>query len=141
MDLRMAESVMGDINNWFPQSVSAGEFEIANGSFTSQLGIKDGQYFRIRGSVFNDGLHRWPASDLIDETFQGEVWLLAVPALFAETVDKIKEYEAQTKTGPYQSESFGGYSYTLATDSNGAPLSWRTVFRSTLNRWRRLPCS
>ena len=39
---------------------------------------------------------------------------------------------------PYQSESFGGYSYTKASASNGDQVDWKTVFRSRLNRWRKI---
>ena len=35
-------------------------------------------------------------------------------------------------------ESFGGYSYTKATDANGAPIGWHKAFASRLNEWRKL---
>ena len=39
----------------------------------------------------------------------------------------------------FTSESFGGYSYTKATDSaTGQPATWETVFRSQLNPYRKL---
>lgn len=141
MDLRMAEGVMGHINNWFPKSVAVGEFEISNGSFTSQMGIKDGQYFRIRGSVFNDGLHQYPANDLHDEEFEGEVWGLAIPPAFEALVDDILDYAtANPVSSNLTSESFGGYSYTKGTDpTTGAAVGWQGAFKSRLNPYRRLP--
>jgi hypothetical protein len=54
---------------------------------------------------------------------------------------KIEEW--QSKNGdavesPFTSESFGGYSYTKATDSaTGAQATWETVFRSQLNPYRQ----
>ena len=42
------------------------------------------------------------------------------------------------KESPYTSESFGGYSYTKATDANGAPIGWQKAFASRLNKWRKL---
>lgn len=41
--------------------------------------LQEGQYFRVVGSVFNDGLYQYPTKDMIDEIFDGAVWALAVP--------------------------------------------------------------
>ena len=46
--------------------------------------------------------------------------------------------EAKNAESPYTSESFGDYSYTKATGESGAPLTWRDVFASRLNAWRKL---
>lgn len=141
MDLRAAESVMGAINNWFVRKKDVGDFTVADGVISGDFDLMDGQYYRVRGSVFNDGLHRYPESDLVDETFTGEIWELAVPAGFEELVGRIGDYQTSIQVTPFTSESFGGYSYTKATDANGAPLSWQSAFASELNRYRRLPCS
>lgn len=143
----MLEEVLRSLNNWFERDYATGVFEIAGGSIGLPDGwLLDGQYFRIEGSVFNDGLHQWPAVDLRDETFTGEIAALAVPKAVTELAERIGEW--QTKYGkaaesPYQSESFGGYSYTKAS-GNGSQsgsqgrLTWCDAFRSELNRWRKL---
>ena len=40
--------------------------------------------------------------------------------------------------GPYTSESFGGYSYSKATNASGVVVGWQDVFKSRLNAWRRI---
>ena len=139
----MLEEVLDDLHNWFEQSVVFGTFDATGGTIALPEGFEllDGQYFRIEGSVFSDGLHQWPVSDLADERFEGAVAALAVPRAVQDLADEIAEWcERNPSPGPYVSESFGGYSYSLGTSAaSGAPLGWREVFRSRLNRWRKVP--
>ena len=139
----MLEQVLMHLKNWFlvPGGIHEGTYTIEDGGITLPF-LANGQYFRICGSVFNDGLHQYPASDLKAETFDGTVWALAVPQA---VIDLAAEIEAwQKKNGdasvsPYQSESFGGYSYSKATDSaSGGAVTWQSAFRSRLNAWRKL---
>ena len=133
-------NLCAEIRNYFETEKRFGTFTISDGSLSPSNFLQDGQYFRIVGSVFNDGVHRHPAHDLTDETFKGAVWAMAVPPAVVELLQKIQEFEAATANAPtaYTSESFGGYSYTKATDENGLPVGWRSVFKSELNRWRKL---
>ena len=42
---------------------------------------------------------------------------------------------------PYQSESFGGYSYTKASagsSDSGEGITWQKKFKSQLNQWRKI---
>ena len=139
----MLEQVLMHLKNWFlvPGGIHEGTYTIEDGGITLPF-LANGQYFRICGSVFNDGLHQYPASDLKAETFEGTVWALAVPQ---SVIDLASEIEAwKTKNGdasvsPYQSESFGGYSYSKATDSaSGGAVTWQSAFSSRLNAWRKL---
>ena len=133
-------NLCAELRNYFETEKRFGTFTISGGSISPSDFLQDGQYFRIVGSVFNDGVHRHPAHDLTDETFDGAVWAMAVPPAVVELLQKIQEFEAATANAPtaYTSESFGGYSYTKATDENGLPVGWRNVFKSELNRWRKL---
>ena len=133
-------NLCAELRNYFETQKRFGTFTISGGSISPSDFLLDGQYFRIVGSVFNDGVHRHPAHDLTDETFDGAVWAMAVPPAVVELLQKIQEFEAATANAPtaYISESFGGYSYTKATDENGLPVGWRSVFKSELNRWRKL---
>ena len=133
-------NLCAELRNYFETEKRFGTFTISGGSISPSDFLQDGQYFRIVGSVFNDGVHRHPAHDLTDETFDGAVWAMAVPPAVVELLHKIQEFEAATANAPtaYTSESFGGYSYTKATDENGLPAGWRSVFRSELNKWRKL---
>ena len=133
-------NLCAELRNYFETEKRFGTFTISGGSISPSDFLQDGQYYRIVGSVFNDGVHRHPAHDLTDETFDGAVWAMAVPPAVIELLQKIQEFEAATANAPtaYTSESFGGYSYTKATDENGLPVGWRSVFRSELNKWRKL---
>ena len=139
----MLEAVLIHLKNWFvvPRGVHVGVFKIEDGSMELPF-LQDGQYYRICGSVFNDGLHKYGESELMAETFTGTVWALAIPKAVVELSEKIEEWQtknADAVASPYSSESFGGYSYTKATDSaTGAPATWETVFRSQLNPYRKM---
>ena len=139
----MLEQVLMNIRNWFPVEggIYSGTFTIKDGGITLPF-LADGQYFRICGSVFNDGLHQYPAGDLKTETFDGTVWSLAVPQAVIELAAEIESWE--TKNGdaarsPFAAESFGGYSYSKATDSaSGGAVTWQSAFKKQLSAWRKI---
>ena len=68
-----------ELNNWFEHKRHFGTFEIEDRKLKNDVGLKDGQYFRIVGSIINDGVYRYPAFNLKDESFDGAVWAMAVP--------------------------------------------------------------
>ena len=139
----MLEQVLMHLKNWFlvPGGIHEGTYTIEDGGITLPF-LANGQYFRICGSVFNDGLHQYPASDLKAGTFDGAVWALAVPQAVIELAAEIEEWQKKNgdaSVSPYQSESFGGYQYSKATDSaSGGAVTWQSAFRSRLNAWRKL---
>lgn len=136
----MLETVLQNLNNWFlvPDGVHAGEFIVQGGQLTLPF-LQTGQYFRVVGSVFNDGLHQYPVADLTDETFTGSVWALAVPKAVIELAEEIDAWQTKNgDPGPFTSESFGGYSYSKATNASGMAVGWQDVFKSRLNDWRRI---
>lgn len=136
-----------ELNNFFEYARYIGDVAIVDGNVQTEL-LEDGQYFRIVGSVFNDGVYQYPQRELKDEVYHGGLWAMAVPAeviaLNAE-IDAWKEkylaLDGQAMS-PYASESFGGYSYTKGygnqNDSNGNGVSWQNAFASRLNHWRKL---
>lgn len=133
----MLEAVLTQLNNWFDRDVYAGTFTVTGG----KLELPDlaaGQYFRVVGSVFNDGLHQYPATDLTDETFTGAVWALAVPKSVVALAEEIKVWAEKNQPGAYTSESFGGYSYTRATNAKGAAVGWQDAFAAQLAPYRKL---
>ena len=139
----MLEQVLMNIRRWFPVEggIHSGTFTIKDGGVTLPF-LADGQYFRICGSVFNDGLHQYNVLDLTDETFTGTIWALAIPKAviaLADEIQKWQEKNGEASVRPYQSESFGGYSYSKATDSaSGGAVTWQSAFRSRLNAYRKL---
>ncbi len=125
------------VYKWPVKELYGGEFKIENGSIELPF-LLNGQYFRIVGSALNDGVYQNPADNLKDEVFRGAIWTLALdPALLA-IVSEIEEWEKENKKAvesPYQSETFGGYSYTLKAEQS---VSWKTAFNDRLNRWRKI---
>ena len=140
----MLEEIMDYIHNYFEQAICRGTFTISSSSLQDVDFLQEGQYFRILGSVFNDGIYQYPCNSLIDEQFTGEIWALAIPqrvVALAEEITAWNEKYSDTLNSPYQSESFGGYSYTKrAGNSSGGSdtLSWKTQFKSQLNHWRKI---
>lgn len=139
----MLEQVLMNIRNWFPVKggIHSGTFTIKDGGITLPF-LADGQYFRIIGSVFNDGLHQYPAAGLVDEEFSGAIWALAIPPAVVDLADEISNWQAkngEASTSPYQSESFGGYQYSKATDAEtGGAVTWQSAFKKQLSAWRKI---
>ena len=138
----MLTEICAELRNWFvvPNGVHIQTYTISGGSIAPLDFLQDGQYFRIIGSVFNDGVHQYPASDLTDETFHGSVWSMAIPPSVIDLAAEIEEYNKSDagKPSPYSSESFGGYSYSRATNSKGEAYTWQDAFRARLNPWRKM---
>ena len=138
----MLTEICAELRNWFvvPNGVHIQTYTISGGSIEPLDFLQEGQCFRIIGSVFNDGVHQYPAAGLADEVFHGAVWAMAVPPTLIALSAEIEEYNKSDagKPSPFTSESFGGYAYTKATDANGAPIGWQKAFASRLNQWRKL---
>lgn len=141
----MLEQIMDFIHNYFVKEVHRGKFEIANGTLSVDF-LQTGQYYKIVGSVFNDKVHMYPSEDLTNETFEGEIWAMAVPptliALAGEIEDWVNNY-GEIVNSPFSSESFGGYSYSKASGATKSGdilpgTTWQAVFGSRLNHWRKI---
>lgn len=131
------------LNNYFWVKKIEGTFVISNGSIEVD-GLKDGQYFRIMGSTFNNGVHLCPTNDLTDEEFKGSVWLMAVPKTVISLAADISAWQAQygqatsAAMSPFNSESFSGYSYSKSGAGSGGAMSWQDAFSSRLSKYRKL---
>ena len=138
----MLTELLAEIRNYFevPNGRHFGTFTISGGSIAPLDFLQEGQYFRIVGSAFNDGVYQYPATSLTDEVFEGAAWAMALPPSIIALSAEIKAYNDSDagKPSPFTAESFGGYSYTKATDANGAPIGWKKAFASRLNKWRKL---
>ena len=99
----MLTEICAEIRNYFCQDEDKhfGKFTISGGNIAPLNFLKEGQYFRIVGSTFNDGIHQYPASDLTDEVFEGAVWAMAFPPSFIALSEDIKEYVKKEKGGDY----------------------------------------
>lgn len=131
--------IMKHIRNFFAITSVRGEWEIKDGTIDLPF-LVDGQYFIIEGSLFNDYVvYKYGTDKLTDEAFEGFIIPLNVPKPFVELCEEIKAFnESPEGKGNYVSESFGGYSYSKATGTNGAPLGWQGIFKERLNEWRKI---
>lgn len=150
----MLTELCAEIRNYFIQGIDdihAGEYTISGGEIQSLDFLQDGQYYRIVGSVFNDGVWIYngsspsddPSLTLTDETFNGAIWAMRMPPAVIALSQEIDDWVEANKSAidsPYTSESFEGYSYSKSSGSgegtNGA--GWHTHFASKLRRWRKL---
>lgn len=144
----MIEAICTEIRNFFvyPHDICISDFEINGGVLSPSIDFKT-DYIRIVGSRKNNGVYKVSELNLKDEKFHGAIWQMSIPQDFLDLVSEIEAW--QEKNGgvdsaamsPFNSESFGGYSYSKgnsggASVGNGA--TWKTAYASRLNRWRRI---
>ena len=152
----MLTELCQEVRNWFDRDqpkfygsfVIQGQTILFDGVDMGTL-LKQGQYLRIIGSTFNDGVWRFPSDSLMDEQFVGSIWALAIPMDFIALSEKIDAWiekyggiDSQAMS-PYNSESFGGYSYSKSTGGtyqggNDGAGTWQNTFAKELNRYRKL---
>lgn len=135
--------ICADVKNYFYKEIHEGSFWIYESKIEPLDFLKEGQYFRIVGSDFNNGVWKYPDEELHDEFFTGSIWALAIPPDFIALAEEIdlwitKNASGSSANSPYITESFGGYSYTKATNADGQIVTWKDVFSQRLNRYRRL---
>lgn len=147
----MLTDLCQELRNWFDLERHYGTFTISGGVLTADF-LKTNQYYRIKGSIFNDGVHKYgDVKDVLDdEVFDGEVWALGIPKAVIALSDEIDIWISKyghidsQALSPFESESFGGYSYSKgnASSASGAaastPTGWKAIFASQLNRWRKI---
>ena len=147
----MLTDICKELNNWFDTNRLFGKFAVADGKITNPAFlscIQPEQYFRIVGSVFNDGVYQFTDElSLHDEVFDGAVWLMAVPPSVIELaedisgwVDKYGGVDSENMS-PYNSESFGGYSYSKSgggSSDDGNSGTWQSVFGNRLKKYRKV---
>lgn len=146
----MLSELCKEINNWFDYARFCGTFTIEDNVITGSYSLQENQYFRIVGSVFNDGVYKYDDSlELTDEQFAGAIWAMAVPqeviALSADIEEWKDKYGSvdSAAMSPFNSESFGGYSYSKSSggsSSGNVDLSgtWQGVYADRLNHWRKI---
>lgn len=147
--LPMLTELCQELRNWFDRKRIFGTITIRNGCISVDgreiAELKYGMYFRIVGSFFNDGVHQNPSCDLQDETFDGAVWLMAIPKPVVELAEDIAVWQEKygaAAASPYAFESYGGYMYSKSGNKGGAGVgyysSWKSAFGSRMNAWRKI---
>ena len=152
----MLQEICEHIHNYFISSRFQGTYTIADGMLSPAPDLKNGQRFLVSGSDPNDGIYTWrtdgirddddiAGAGLADEVFSGAICGLSIPPQLAALSAEIREWVGtygDVIASPYQSESFGGYSYTRASAAGSAGGSmaagWQEVFANRLHRWRKV---
>lgn len=143
------------LRNWFDRNQQhfTGIITVQNGALAETYGLNVGQYFRIVGSSLNDGVYQYPVTTLHDEEFNASIIGMAIPSAVIAIMDKIEAWESEyrslsTRDGratmsPYNSESFGGYSYSKSSGGAGDSTkdksgTWQGAFGAELQPWRKM---
>ena len=139
------------LKNWFvdEQPIYFDEhMTIENGQLSIADKIQTNQYYWIRGSVFNNGVHQRGKETLVDEVFDGSVQLMAVPKDVIDLAKDISDWQAKyggvssANMSPFQSENFAGvYNYSKGGGASGTLSSvptWHGVFADRLARYRKI---
>lgn len=146
----MLDEICAYLKNYFclKDDKIYGDFSVVNGAVTPSFNILPGQYYRIIGSVFNDGIHK--AEDVLTDepSFHGAVWLMRIPQDILAIADDIAAWQKKygdvesPNMSPYQSESFGGYSYSKQSNyyssAESSAGTWKKAFASRLAPYRRI---
>lgn len=147
----MLTEICAELRNYFssPDDRIIGKFSVVDGAVTPAVTLEDEQYYRIVGSVFNDGVHK-KGDTLTDEgVFSGAIWKMRVPQSVLDLASEIVAWQAENGSvqsanmSPFTSESFGGYSYSKSSGGSSgggagsSAVTWQTMFAKRLNPYRK----
>lgn len=147
----MLTEICQRIKNWFDLKSDHTPFGHYDGTITISNNVisVNGEvltiptdHFRLIDSYKNNGVHA-KTDTLKDETFDGSLWLMVIPAeviaIAADMKQWVTDYGNASKA-PFSSESHKGYSYTKAggVNGSGATSSVWSAFESDLATWRKI---
>jgi len=149
----MLTEICAEIKNYFTyeDDKHIGDWAVVSGEITPSFDIPT-DYIRIVGSRKNDGVHKRGQNgfDLVDEgSFHGAVWVMSPQKAFLDLAAEIAAWQAKNGAldsqamSPFNSESFGGYSYSksggsASGGSSSAGASWRDAYATRLDIYRRI---
>lgn len=146
----MISEICGYLHNYFDRDMPSyeGVFTVTDSIVYEggDMALQSGQYFKVEGSVFNNGVWKYGVDTLTPETFTGTVQTMAVPPAFLQILSEIETWQTQNgdlenpAMSPYTSESFNGYSYTKGAGDSDASLKpqWALRFGGRLSQWKKL---
>lgn len=142
----MIADLCAELKNYFvlPNGKHFGTFTVSGGILAPLDFLQSGQYFRIVGSVFNDGVWQYPAVGLTDEVFDGAVWAMAVPKDFEEFASDCDDVQKKidafiAKETGFSAESYpNGYSYSNASSLPASIQTELSLINKRKARFRKL---
>jgi len=134
--------LMRETRNFFPAAAIDADWTLQGGKLSPVNGLHLGDWVAVTGSIYNNGVFQLGENGslpgAVDESWTGRIWLLAPPAEFLALATEINFWAEQQVQSATVKESFGAYSRELATDSNGAPITWQQFFAHRLQPYRRM---
>lgn len=112
-----------------------------------EIEMGEGQYFVLFRERYVIGVYQ-NGDELTDKTFQGSVWLMDIPDAILKANQWAEQWMEKNggvdsaASSPFQSESFGGYSYSKGNNSVGkvgVGLFDQANFVGMLAPYRKLP--
>ena len=153
----MLTEICAYLHNWFDIDEYHKKLPHIAGKITIENGVLDGlsdlvingQLFYIYGSILNDGVYMYNDElELKDESFIGLVQSMRVEPDFLKIAADIEAWDAKYNVvgnealSPFNSESFGGYSYSKSSGSNSSGSATTSpaimAYAGKLNRWRKI---
>lgn len=145
----MLTEICGYLKNWFDGDIYRGSIKVSEGVIScdgEEITIDPGQYFYLAKPDYKLGVYEYGVDELKDREFDGAVCFMDIPDdvldLAKDITDWMAEYSVvgSPALSPYQSESFGGYSYSKSGGSGDSGLSgsWVNVFGGRLSRHKKI---
>lgn len=137
------------LKNYFDYKRCIGDIEISDGVITcngAEVELEDGQHFALFRDRFVLGVYK-QGDEIADKTFKGAVWLMDIPDAVLNADKWATEWLAKNggadseNNSSFQSESFGGYSYSKGSNSAGkvgASIFDNAQFASMLAPFRKI---
>ena len=144
----MLTEICAYLHNYFDYERHSGEISIVSGEIFcngEKITLEEGQYFALFRSRIPLGVFNVVPAD---KNFVGSVWLMDVPKAILDADTWAKEWIVKNggatseANSVFQSESFGGYSYSKGTNTSGKggmSVFDNAQFARMLNPYRKLP--
>lgn len=123
----MLTEICAYLKNYFEYEKYIGNVVISSGTITvdgKSIALEEGQYFALFRDKFVLGVFK-QGDTLTDKTFDGAIWLMDVPVGVVNADKWAEDWKAKNggvdsaANSPFQSESFGGYSYSKGSGKDG----------------------
>lgn len=142
----MVGKLCAELNNYFCKAEDKhnGRFTIKSGAISPVDFLQEGQYYRIIGSVLNDGIYQHPEDKLRDEVFNGSVWAMKIDREFLALAEEMKTLSEQIDKVALESSVVGsetypnGYSYSVISSLPVALQHQYKAIELKKRRWRKL---
>lgn len=138
------------LKNYFETERIIGDVVISDGVITVdgvEVELADGEYFALFHEHYAYGVFQNGADYVEDNSFRGAVWRMDVPDSILDAMKWALEWEAKNgnpddnANSAFNSESFGGYTYTKAQSSMstiGSTVFNNAKFKSMLAPYMRI---